>query len=40
VGAKEDYLNHEKHKEGLGPEREVKSLKDFRKFGDLANWDV
>jgi hypothetical protein len=45
LGAKRDYLNHEKHQEGLGPEREVRSLKDFREFGNLAqlgciSWDV
>jgi hypothetical protein len=40
LGAKGDYLNHEKHPELLDPKREVRSLRDFRKFGDLANWDV
>jgi hypothetical protein len=29
VGAKGDYLNHEKHQEGLGPKREVRSSKDI-----------
>jgi hypothetical protein len=40
LGAKGDYLNHENHQEGLGPEREVKSSKDFEQFGYLANLDV
>ena len=40
MGAKGDYLNHEKHYEGLGPEREVRSPKDFGEFGELANLDV
>jgi hypothetical protein len=39
LGAKEDYLKHEEHQEGLDPEREVRSSKDFREFGDLAKWD-
>jgi hypothetical protein len=37
LGAKADYLNHEKHQEGLDPKREVRSPKDFGEFGDLAN---
>jgi hypothetical protein len=36
LGAKGDYLNHEKHQEGLDPKREVGIPKDFREFGDLA----
>jgi hypothetical protein len=45
MGAKGDYLNHEKHQEGLGSEREVRSLKDFEEFGDLEklgciSWDA
>jgi hypothetical protein len=45
LGAKRNYLNHEKHQEGLDPEREVRSPKDFREFGDLAkleciSWDT
>jgi hypothetical protein len=40
LGAKGDYLNHEEHQEGLGPEREVRSPKDFGEFGDLAKWNV
>jgi hypothetical protein len=40
LGAKRDYRNHDKHQEGLGPEREERSLKDFGEFGDLANLDV
>ena len=38
LGAKGDYLNHEKHQEGLGPEREMRSSNDFEEFGDLANF--
>jgi hypothetical protein len=40
LGAKGDYFQHEKHQEGLGPKREVRSSKDFREFEDLANLDV
>jgi hypothetical protein len=45
LGAKGDYFNHEKHQEGLDPEREVRSPKDIGKFGDLAklvciSWDT
>jgi hypothetical protein len=45
LGAKGDYLNHEKHQECLDPKREVRSPKDFRKFGDLVklgciSWDA
>jgi hypothetical protein len=45
LGAKGDYLNHEKHQEGLGPEREVRSPKYFGEFRDLAklgciSWDA
>ena len=40
LGAKGDYLNHEKHQEGLDPKRKVRSPKDSREFGDLAIWDV
>jgi hypothetical protein len=45
LGAKQNYLIHEKHHEGLDPKREVKSLKDFGEFGDLAklgciSWDA
>jgi hypothetical protein len=36
MGPKGDYLNHEKHHEGLDPKREVRILKDFRESGDLA----
>jgi hypothetical protein len=36
LGAKGYYLKHEKHQEGLDPKREVRSLKDFGEFGDLA----
>jgi hypothetical protein len=28
LGAKGDYFNHEKHQEGLDPEREVRSPKE------------
>jgi hypothetical protein len=37
MGAKGNYFNHEKHQEGLDPEREVRSPMDFWEFGDLAN---
>jgi hypothetical protein len=37
LSAKGDYFKHEKHQEGLDSEREVRSPKDFREFGDLAN---
>jgi hypothetical protein len=45
VDAKRNYFNHEKHQEGLDPKREVRSLKDFGEFGDLAklgciSWDA
>jgi hypothetical protein len=45
LGAKGNNFNHEKHQEGLDPEREVSSLKDYGKFGDLArlrciSWDT
>ena len=40
MGAKRDNLNHEKHQEGLDPERAVSGPKVIGKFGDLANWDV
>jgi FtsZ-binding cell division protein ZapB len=45
LGAKGNNFNHEKHQEGLDPEREVSSPKDDGKFGDLANlgcisWDT
>jgi hypothetical protein len=33
LGAKGDYFNHEKHQEGLDPEREVRSPKDIGEFG-------
>jgi hypothetical protein len=35
-GDKGDYLNHEKHQEGLGPKREVRCPKDLGEFRDLA----
>jgi hypothetical protein len=34
LGAKGDYLNHEKHQEGLDPKRKVRSPKDFGEFCD------
>jgi hypothetical protein len=40
LGAKGNNLNHEKHQEGLYPEREVSSPKDYGKFGDLANFGM
>jgi hypothetical protein len=36
LGAKGNYFNHEKHQEGLDPEREVRSLKNIGEFGDLT----
>jgi hypothetical protein len=43
--AKGDYLNHEKHQEGLDPMREVRSPKDFGESRDLTklgciSWDA
>jgi hypothetical protein len=43
--SKEIISNHEKHQKGLDPKREVRSSKDFGKFGDLTNfgcisWDA
>jgi hypothetical protein len=40
LGAKGNNFNHKKHQEGLDPEREVRSPKDYGKFGDLAKVDV
>jgi hypothetical protein len=45
LGAKRNNFNHEKHQEGLDPEREVSSPKDNGEFGDLAkigciSWDT
>jgi hypothetical protein len=45
MGVKGNYFNHEKHQEGLDPEREVRSSKDYEEFGDLAklgciSWDA
>jgi hypothetical protein len=45
LSANGNYFNHEKHQKGLDPKREVRSSKDFGKFGDLANlgcisWDA
>jgi hypothetical protein len=45
LGAKGNNFNHEKHQEGLDPEREVSSPKDHGEFGDLAklgciSWDT
>jgi hypothetical protein len=37
LGAKGNNFNHEKHQEGLDPEREVSRPKVYGKFGDLAN---
>jgi hypothetical protein len=36
LGAKENNFNHEKHQEGLDPEREVRSPKDKGETGYLA----
>jgi hypothetical protein len=45
LGAKRNNFNHEKHQEGLDPEREMSCPKDHGKFGDLSNlgcisWDT
>jgi hypothetical protein len=45
LGVKGNYFNHEKHQEGLDPEREVRSPKDIGEFGDSAklgciSWDA
>jgi hypothetical protein len=45
LGAKGNYFNPEKHQKGLDPEKELRSLKDFGEFGDLAklgciSWDA
>jgi hypothetical protein len=40
LGAKIHYFKHEEHQEGLGPEREVRSLMDFREIVDLEILDV
>ena len=40
LGVKKDYLNHEKHQEGLGPKREVRSPKDLVEIGGLVKWNV
>jgi hypothetical protein len=45
MGAKGNNFNHEKHQEGLDPEREVSGLKVVGKFEDLAklgciSWDT
>jgi hypothetical protein len=45
MGAKGDYLNHEKHQEGLDPKRKARSPKEFGEFGDLTklgciSWDA
>jgi hypothetical protein len=45
LGAKGNNFNHEKHQEGLDPEREVSGPKVCGKFGDLAklgciSWDT
>jgi hypothetical protein len=37
MGAKGNYFNHEKHQEGLDPEREVRSPKDL---GNLETWQI
>jgi hypothetical protein len=39
LGAKTNYFNHKKLQESLGPEREMRSLLDFREFGDLAKME-
>jgi hypothetical protein len=40
LGAKGDYLNHEKNQEGLDPKREVKSPKDFRGIWRLGKFGM
>jgi hypothetical protein len=45
LGVKGNNFNHEKHQEGLDPEREVSGPKVVGKFGDLAkleciSWDT
>jgi hypothetical protein len=40
LGDKGDYLNHEKHQEGLDPRREVRSPKDFGNLETWQNWDI
>jgi hypothetical protein len=45
LGAKGDYLSHEKHQEGLDPKRKVISPKFFGEFTDLEklgciSWDA
>jgi hypothetical protein len=40
LGAKGNNFNHEKHQEGLDPEREVRSPKDFRNLETWQIWDV
>ena len=37
-GAKGNHFQHEKHQEGLDPEREVRSPSDIGEFGDLAKF--
>ena len=38
LGAKGNHFQHEKHQEGLDPEREVRSPSDVEEFGDLAKY--
>jgi hypothetical protein len=40
LGAKGDYLNHEKHQEGLDPKKEVRSSKDYMNLETWQNWGV
>jgi hypothetical protein len=40
LGAKGDRLKHEEHQEGLGPKREVTSLKDYDNLETWQNLDV
>jgi hypothetical protein len=40
LGAKGNNFKHEKHQEGLDPEREVRSLKKDGEFGDLAKLGI
>ena len=40
LGAKGNYFNHEKHQEGLDPEREVSGPKDNGNLETWQSWDV
>jgi hypothetical protein len=42
LGAKTNYFNHKKLQESLGPEREMRSLLDFRDLAKMEciSWDA